>query len=83
MIRRRWKSQKAEYEAVRPARYGLNAIISVEERYDGLMENYVELEQTLHNLGIRPNMHYTELVAPLNLMGRRVSNLRPMPQSQV
>ncbi|MGY4282038.1 hypothetical protein ACVWXO_001258 [Bradyrhizobium sp. LM2.7] len=70
---------KQEYEAVGPARTAINELIAVEEKYDAVMENYVELEETLHNLGIRTlafvERHYEEMIAPLNLVSRRVSNL--------
>jgi hypothetical protein len=70
---------KAEYEAVKPARAVINELIAVEEKYDGVMENYVELEEAVHNLGIRvlafEARHYEEMTAPLNLVSRRVSNL--------
>lgn len=70
---------KAEYEAVKPARGAINELIAVEERFDGVMENYVELEDTIHNLGVRAlafvDYHYEEMAAPLNLVSRRVSNL--------
>lgn len=70
---------KEEYEAALRARAALNELIAVEEKYDALMENYVELEETLHNLGIRTlafvERHYEEMITPLNLVSRRVSNL--------
>jgi hypothetical protein len=70
---------EAEYEGVKPAKEGLQEIISVEEKFDVAMENYVELEETLHNLGIRllafEPYHYTEMAAPLNLISRRILNL--------
>ncbi|MGL3210949.1 hypothetical protein [Bradyrhizobium sp. BR 1433] len=70
---------KAEYDAVKPARGVINELIAVEEKYDAVMENYVELEETVHNLGIRVlafvHRQYEEMAAPLNLVSRRVSNL--------
>ena len=43
------------------------------------MENYVELEQTIHDIGIRnlafQLIHYEEMATPLNLISRRFSNL--------
>jgi hypothetical protein len=70
---------KAEYGAVKPARAVINELIALEEKYDAVMENYVELEQTVHNLGIRNlafvDYHYEELAAPLNDISRHVSNL--------
>jgi hypothetical protein len=70
---------KSEYDSVKPARAVINELIAIEEKFDAVMENYVELEQTVHNLGIRElafvDIHYEELVAPLNLVSRRVSNL--------
>src|SRR4051794_39123740 len=68
-----------EYRRVEPSREVINQLIAVEEAYDAVMENYVELEQTIHNIGIRElafvTMHYEEELAPLNLISRRVSNL--------
>ena len=70
---------EAEYDSVKPARAVINELIAVEENYDALMENYVELEETVHNLGIRNlafvDYHYEEMAAPLNLVSRRISNL--------
>lgn len=70
---------KAEYDAVKPARAVINELIAVEEKYDAVMENYVELEETVHHLGIRVlafvTRDYEEMAAPLNLVSRRVSNL--------
>jgi hypothetical protein len=70
---------RSEYDAVQPARFVVNELIAVEEKYDAVMENYVELEETIHTLGIRQlafvDYHYEELVGPLNLVSRRVSNL--------
>jgi hypothetical protein len=70
---------KIEYDAVKPARAVINELIAVEEKFDAVMENYVELEETIHNLGIRMlafvERHYEEMTAPLNLVSRRVSNL--------
>jgi hypothetical protein len=70
---------KSEYDAVKPARKVVNELIAVKEQYDAVMENYVELEETVHNLGIRNlafvDYHYEELAAPSNLLSRRVSNL--------
>lgn len=47
-------------------------ITAAEEKYDAVMENHVELEETLHNLGIRTlafvERHYEEMIAPLNLV---------------
>jgi hypothetical protein len=70
---------KEEYNAVKPARGVINELIAVEEKYDAVMENYVELEETVHNLGIRllafETLQYEEMAAPLNSVSRRVSNL--------
>jgi hypothetical protein len=70
---------EAEYKAVSPARDAINQLISVEEKYDAVMENYVELEQTVHSIGIRHlafvPRDYEEMLAPLNHISRRVSNL--------
>src|SRR3954470_11435896 len=70
---------EAEYTAVEPARAVINELIAVEEKYDAVMENYVELEEAVHNLGIRMlafvDYHYEEMAAPLNLLSRRLSNL--------
>jgi hypothetical protein len=67
-----------EYRAVGPARDVINQLISVEEKFDAVMENYVELEETVHNFGIRHlafvPLHYEEMIAPLNVINRRVSN---------
>jgi hypothetical protein len=72
------KITEAEYKAVSPARDVINQLISIEEKYDAVMENYVELEQTVHSIGIRHlafvPRDYEEMLAPLNQISRRVSN---------
>ncbi|MCK1553427.1 hypothetical protein IVB11_31365 [Bradyrhizobium sp. 177] len=68
-----------EYDAVKPARMAIGELIAIEEKFDAVMENYVELEETIHNLGIRllafETRNYEEMAAPLNHVSRRVSNL--------
>ncbi|WP_338833567.1 hypothetical protein [Bradyrhizobium septentrionale] len=70
---------KEEYNATLRARAAMNELIAVEEKYDALMENYVELEETLHNFGIRTlafvERRYEDTITPLNQVSRRVSNL--------
>jgi hypothetical protein len=44
---------KEEHDAVKPSRTVINELIAVEESFDAVMENYVELEQTIHSIAIR------------------------------
>jgi hypothetical protein len=70
---------KDEHAAVKPARAVINELIAVEEAFDAVMENYVELEQSVHAIATRHlafvDRHYEEMAAPLNLISRRFANL--------
>src|SRR3954470_22853931 len=70
---------KEEHSAVKPARAVINELIAVEEAFDAVMENYVELEQSIHGIATRHlafvDRHYEEVAAPLNLIARRFANL--------
>ena len=67
------------YKDIRDAKAGLGEIIAVEEKFDTLMENYVELESTLLTLGARHlafvDSDLKDLLVPRNLISRRVLNL--------
>jgi hypothetical protein len=70
---------ESEYTDIARARDGLVEIISAEEKYDALMENYVELEETLLSLATRHLAFYTYdhtyHVSLRTLVSRRVLNL--------
>ena len=70
---------KKEYEHIKVACTGIGEIIGIEEKYDAVMENFVELEQSILQLGMRhlafSNMDYHELQQPRNVVGRRLLNL--------
>ena len=68
-----------EYSNVVQARDGLNEVISAEEKFDVLMENYVELEGTLLSIAVRDvafsNYEYNHILSLRTLISRRMSNL--------
>ncbi len=70
---------KQIYDSVKPAKQGIQEIISIEEKFDLMMENYVELETTLLSLGMShlafSTFEYNEMLSSRNLISRRIVNL--------
>jgi hypothetical protein len=66
------------YNEIKEANEGLPKIVAVEEKFDALMENFVELESTILSLGARHvafvDVNITDLIEPRNLISRRISN---------
>ena len=67
---------KQIYDSVKPAKQGVHEIISIEEKFDLMMENYVELETTLLSLGMShlafSTFEYNEMLSSRNLISHRV-----------
>jgi hypothetical protein len=70
---------KQIYDSVKPSKQGIHEIISIEEKFDLMMENYVELETTLLSLGMShlafTTFEYNEMLSSRNLISRRIVNL--------
>ena len=64
---------------VKQANARLPEIVAVEEKYDALMENFVEMESTLLTLGERhlafEDLELKDLLVPRNLISRRIGNM--------
>lgn len=67
---------KAEYEEIRTAKNSYSRIIRVEENFDAVMEDYVELEETLLHFGIRHlafhSSNHLEFQNMRNVINRRL-----------
>jgi hypothetical protein len=75
----RIRISKSEYEYIKNARSGLLEIVGAEEKFDSVMENFVELEQALLVLSLRHltflESDYKAYQAPRNTISRRILNL--------
>jgi hypothetical protein len=67
-----------EYEAIKAARHGLLRILDVEEKYDILLANYLELERDLLGIALRNTVSrdwsWEAFVEDLQLSNRRIAN---------
>ncbi len=70
---------KDEYESIRSAKSSLAMALALEEKFDLLVENYMELEQSLVGTGIRrmivAGWDYRQIQIERGLFNRRLVNL--------
>lgn len=66
------------YNEIKEANEGLPKVVAAEEKFDAMMENFVELESAVLTLGARhlafEHAEMTELTEHRNLISRRIAN---------
>lgn len=70
---------QAEYDSIKEAKAGLEACLYIEQKFDFVVENYLELESTLLNAALRympqHRIGYASFQIELLLFNRRLINL--------